>query len=478
MDKSLIKRLVDGAMELKAEGREELARPLMESLRAANLGDYDQARRSLIPALQQPPTSKYPWLAALYLADDDNGRQQAAQQVLALDPEDPDARSVVGGEPSTLAEPEEASPPGMPPPIPGAAPSLFDIPKDPHQPDDDETLEERPQPESYQENGARVSHTGTYEMLWDCEFCGSTKLLGKTHRYCPTCGAPQNPEKRYFPAPGEEIAVENHQFVGADRVCENCDTPNAAGAEFCTSCGAGLTEAAEARRVADAPAAQEEEPPEEEPKSRKGLLMGIVAAIVAAIGTFTFWTEDVGVGVTGHRWEREIKIEAFGPKADTAWCDQMPADAYSVSRTEKIRDHRRVADGQTCSTRRVDQGDGTFRTEEVCETKYREEPIYDDHCSFTVDRWDYARSVTAQGADRNPYWPALQLRGQGGNCRGCEREGNRDGRYILTLKGEDDSFNCTVRESLWQGAEPNSRWTMEVGAMMGEARCGSLQPAP
>jgi hypothetical protein len=28
----------------------------------------------------------------------------------------------------------------------------------------------------------------TYEMFWDCGFCGTTRLLGKTHRHCPGCG--------------------------------------------------------------------------------------------------------------------------------------------------------------------------------------------------------------------------------------------------------------------------------------------------
>jgi len=28
----------------------------------------------------------------------------------------------------------------------------------------------------------------TYEMLWDCRYCGTKKLLGKTHRHCLECG--------------------------------------------------------------------------------------------------------------------------------------------------------------------------------------------------------------------------------------------------------------------------------------------------
>jgi hypothetical protein len=41
---------------------------------------------------------------------------------------------------------------------------------------------------------------GRFEMLWDCSFCGKTKLLAITHRHCAECGAPQDQTKRYFPS--------------------------------------------------------------------------------------------------------------------------------------------------------------------------------------------------------------------------------------------------------------------------------------
>ncbi len=39
----------------------------------------------------------------------------------------------------------------------------------------------------------------TYEMLWDCKYCGQRKNLGLSHRHCPNCGAPQDPAARYYP---------------------------------------------------------------------------------------------------------------------------------------------------------------------------------------------------------------------------------------------------------------------------------------
>ena len=41
----------------------------------------------------------------------------------------------------------------------------------------------------------------------------------------------------------EGVLVEDHVFTGRDKVCLACDTPNAAQASHCTSCGCGLDEA-------------------------------------------------------------------------------------------------------------------------------------------------------------------------------------------------------------------------------------------
>ena len=68
--------------------------------------------------------------------------------------------------------------------------------------------------------------TQRFEMFWDCKQCGTKKLLGITHRNCPNCGNAQDETNRYFPADGEEIAVTNHQYVGADWDCIYCSTPN------------------------------------------------------------------------------------------------------------------------------------------------------------------------------------------------------------------------------------------------------------
>ena len=53
--------------------------------------------------------------------------------------------------------------------------------------------------------------------------------------------------------------------------------------------------------------------------------------------------------VTAHSWTREIQIEQFASRNESAWCDSMPPDATSVTRTREVRSTRQVADGQTCT---------------------------------------------------------------------------------------------------------------------------------
>ena len=51
-----------------------------------------------------------------------------------------------------------------------------------------------------------MSEETHYEMLWDCEYCDMPKLLGVSQRFCPNCGAAQNPDKRYFPEDEDKVA--------------------------------------------------------------------------------------------------------------------------------------------------------------------------------------------------------------------------------------------------------------------------------
>jgi hypothetical protein len=327
----------------------------------------------------------------------------------------------------------------------------------------------------------------TYEMLWDCPACQTPKLLGMTHRFCPHCGSAQDPAKRYFPADDEKVAVQDHRFVGADRLCPACGGPNSAAATFCGGCGSPLdgakavttrpdeVERADGRFQAQAaPVAQKKAGP----GVGRWILIGLV--VLALLAAFAwFWKREAVVEVAGHSWQRSIDIEVFQPVSESAWCDAMPGDAYGISRHREQRSTRSIPDGQVCHTVRHDNGDGTFSENQACETRYREEPVYDDRCDYRVDRWRVARDRVASGQSREPapFWPEVALR-RPGRCLGCDREGARHETYTVHLRREEGKpLSCDLPQAQWQGMAPGSRWQVAVRAMLDKPDCGSLRPA-
>jgi hypothetical protein len=80
----------------------------------------------------------------------------------------------------------------------------------------------------------------TFEMLWNCPACGTKKLLGVTHRFCPNCGHQQHHERRYFPTPGERTPTPYLGF-DPDMVCSSCNNACSSKLSNCHGCGASLS---------------------------------------------------------------------------------------------------------------------------------------------------------------------------------------------------------------------------------------------
>ncbi len=355
----------------------------------------------------------------------------------------------------------------------------------------------------------RVYDAGTYQMLWDCQYCGTQKLLGLTHRFCPNCGAAQNPNARYYPAEDEMVAVEDHEYVGADQICPACNALNSGQAEYCGNCGQGLSAAAKARQleaehraeggrfdssgsrdvVKEAFSAEMQRVGvQPAPRAAAGggpkwlpIALVIIAVLVCVgIGVTLFATSDTTVSVTGHTWARQIAIEEFSPVERSEWCDSVPGGAYNLTQRREVRRYNRVPDGERCETVRRDNGDGTFRMEQQCTTIYRDDPVYDQKCYFLVNAWVQSRSEEAEGERlEEPHWPRIQLACEGQQRLGCERVAGRNERYLLLLRASegDGEYSCPVDYDRWRGAALNSRWNLEVGSVLGDARCDSLEPA-
>ncbi len=320
------------------------------------------------------------------------------------------------------------------------------------------------------------SLVGVYEMWWDCEYCDTKALLGRTNRFCPNCGAQQNAAKRYFPPAGQETAA-NHDYDGADRLCGACNTPNGAKANNCRNCGSPMDGSAEAARVHD----KAPPPPPAKPAPKKksnGKTFAIIAGVIGVLLAFcciaSFWTKDEQLTVTSHSWERTIEIEKFGAVNDSAWCDRMPSGAYSISRKRERSGTNKIPDGETCTTRNVDRGDGTFERRQDCRPKYREEPEYADKCYFTIDRWAHARTEKAASTGLEAQWPQVQLKATG-NTVGAEREGKRNEKYMLKLRGDDGKdHECTLPEAQWSRVADGLKKKIPVGVITGLPECDKL----
>jgi len=321
----------------------------------------------------------------------------------------------------------------------------------------------------------------SFQMLWDCPQCGTRGLLGVTHRHCPSCGTAQDPQARYFPEPGSEVALENHEYFGADRSCPYCQTPNSVKAAHCVNCGAALDGSAPVALKTDGPpvpAPASSAPPAAPAAWWKTVWFRWCAAL-AVVALALVWmlsAKDHRVEVKSQGWERRIFVERFGPLSSGSWCNEVPGDAQVVGHESRQRSTREVPDGQTCSDRRVDQGDGSFRVEQECRTRYRSEPVYDDWCSWTALRWQAYDQEVRSGSGGTPLvWPPFQPTGIG---IGALREGGREEVWpvrfgALDGKGE---WECRLPPAKGPECRPGTRWILPV-RRVGGAKCGDLAPA-
>ncbi|MBA3539287.1 MAG: hypothetical protein H0T79_06635 [Deltaproteobacteria bacterium] len=313
----------------------------------------------------------------------------------------------------------------------------------------------------------RTESLGHFEMLWDCEHCGTKRLLGKTQRHCAECGAPQDPTKRYFPEAGEEKKVDGHVYDGADRHCAACNKPMGAQAKNCTHCGAPMDGTKEVLGVA-APVA----PP---PPKRK-TIWPYVLGVVLILGFGIWWrcvrTTDATLAVTGHRWERAIAVEEYGDVDEDAWRDQIPGNASNMMCTRKERSTKKIPDGETCRDEKVDRKDGTFEVLKKCTPKYRSEGVDDDWCSFKVRKWRRVTDVKTAGTGLMATWPTLGVPAVGAQeVPGARRPGNRTESRVLVFGTQtcDD-----VSEAVWRKYADGQQVKVEVRASTGKIVCSSL----
>lgn len=311
-----------------------------------------------------------------------------------------------------------------------------------------------------------------YEMLWNCESCGTKGLFAKSQKHCPLCGSAQNPEKRFFPEEGEEVEIQGHQYAGADWLCPYCQSPNGAAAMFCGCCG-GPKDGSKEVKVKQDPAAIEKvaEPVEVKPPSRGRPWFKIILALLLILGGIFLacflWKSEEIVKITALNWSREIDIEKFVSAQESEWCSDMPQGAYSVRTTQEEKSKRQVPDGETCSMVKVDKGDGTFAKNRECKPKFKEVPEMAAKCHFRINQWKVARTDKAEGSKGTEVqWPAsapMTVSRSFADSLGNERLGDRRETYVAALEtGKGEVLNCELKPEIWSTFNVDDRVLVKV----------------
>jgi hypothetical protein len=223
----------------------------------------------------------------------------------------------------------------------------------------------------------------------------------------------------------------------------------------------------------------------------------IGAALVLLVLLVVFWKKDIAIEVQGHTWNRTVAVERFKSVHDSAWCSSKPSDAYNVSRRRELHHTNHVPDGQTCRTvsgsescRNVDNGNGSGSTvctrtpdRNVCETRYRDDPVYADKCYFDVDRWRHQRDAVASGSRLlpEPSWPEPKFESCAITRLGCERLGPRTQRYLVhfvSAEADRKAFECEFPQKRWASYKPGTTWDARVGVLWQRLDCDSLERKP
>ncbi len=318
----------------------------------------------------------------------------------------------------------------------------------------------------------RSESQGFYEMLWNCEFCGNSGLLAKSQRHCPECGAKQNADKRYFPQQGQEVQVQGHKYEGADRYCPACHNPQSALGKNCQNCGSPMDGSSEVQGV-HTPVA----PPKK--KSKLWIVILIVVLVLAIVGIVIgvkscHHTKEAGGKVTAHAWERSVTVEEYAEVRETAWRDRVPFRARRQVCHRAQRSTKKIPDGEECRTVKKDKKDGTFEKVKKCKTKYRSEPVYDQRCSYLIEKWKQVDTLRANGSGTTLSDPPNLPAATAAPRIGARRTGARKDTYYLELeipKGKQPKQRCDVDQAIWNKLSDGASVKLQVDEDDGEVDC-------
>jgi hypothetical protein len=346
------------------------------------------------------------------------------------------------------------------------------------------------------------------EGRWDCQYCGTTGILGRD-KVCTNCGRSRPAgTKFYLPKDGDEVADEKlaqKAKIGPDWICEFCSSSNPANVDVCQSCHApreGVSPQQEVKEYAlgeapdsgDMDLSKPVERPSTPAKSKKGPAIGIAAIAGGALflclcfvlAFFVFGSQNEEATVSGFSWERTVAVESFQTVTEEDW--EVPAGGRILSQQEDIHHYDQILDHYETRSRQVseqvqvgertyvcgqrDLGNGFFEdvecTEPVYETQsrtetyeepiYREEPVYQTKYTYEIDKWVVVRTETAANNNHSATWPDT-------NLASGEREGERTETYIIHFTDNDGKeYDWETTEGEWRGFEVGQGVTLKLDA--------------
>ena len=340
----------------------------------------------------------------------------------------------------------------------------------------------------------------TFQMLWDCKFCGTTKLLGIDNRHCPNCGAAQDPAWRYFPAEADMKFINDPKFAGADRICPFCGQPNSAEAKFCKDCGGDLSTAPEAARKQKLVTGLEgasgksddvvlnqfmaEQAAIKSGKSaaaahsmtpaakRSGLpLVARIVLVVGVIGVLlgggylalSNITHPASLTVRDMTWAHKIDVQQLQQQSSSDWRGSVPSDAYSLSCHTADRCHTE-SETYTCGYEYKDNGNGSGqRVAKTC-TRDKQVCVSDQMCSYYVDRWAFEHTLTASGGlNDTPHCPnfsPLRMSGLGAERGTCEQNYN-----VIFTNGKKDYTYSQPSEQVWRRFQVGQQYDVAINVL-------------
>lgn len=331
------------------------------------------------------------------------------------------------------------------------------------------------------------------ENVWDCTYCGATKVRGR-FRECPQCGHPRNNNVTFYIDNPQDYVMDEklveRALQGPDWVCPACECLNAANADFCVGCGVGKDQSTkdyfqnqvdmhtkenktyqreeaawEAFKSVCSPTLPHEHANDASCKKRINwrkiltiTLSSLLAVAMIAGIVLLLMPRDISGTVMSMSWERSIEIEEYKTVRESDW--SVPVGGHEVSSSREIHHYDKVLDHYETKTRtRTEQvldhyesyvsgyrdlGNGfsqeiisqrpVYRTETRIETYqepvYKQVPVYQTKYVYDIDKWVHQSYKITSSSDTNPYWSDYK-------CKDNEREGTRSEVYTITVQDKD-----------------------------------------